>query len=226
MDKKDALKQIIAEMFQKDSREIGPDFFLKVRRFEGSVGSGILDAAIRRRLGITCPEIYSVRTYAELESAVLGLPKNEASDPTPERKNEVPIKLVGDDVGSTNVSCGIDIEMVENLPLEEDYWEAEFYKMLFSGNEIAYCLAQDNPRMHFAARWCAKEALRKCKPVYFDLDMAQIEVTVDERGMPSMRIRTENGGHRLPVALSLTHTEVLAAAIVVETEGEVDDVGH
>ena len=221
MDKKNALKQMIAEMFQKDSREIGPDFFLKVRRFEGSVGSGILDAAIRRRLGITCPEIYSVRTYAELESAVLGLPKHEANDQAVEDENGLPVNIIVDGNRLTNISCGIDIEMVENLPLEEDYWEADFYKMLFSGNEIAYCLAQENPRMHFASRWCAKEALRKCKAAYFELDMAQIEVTMDESGMPSLRIRTENGGHRLPVALSLTHTAVLAAAIVVE----VDDLG-
>jgi len=219
MDMKNALKQTVAEMFQKDPQEIGPNFPLKVRRFEGSVGRGILDAAIRRRLGITCPEVYSVKTYGELEAAVLRLPKDERDGRSPDNTKPLPMEVNLDGVGSTKIFCGIDIEMVDNLPLENNYWETDFYTMLFSSNEIEYCLAQENPRMHFAARWCAKEALRKCRPAYLELDMAQIEVTMDETGKPSLEVKTENGEQRLSVALSLTHTPVLAAAVVVDVDG-------
>ena len=72
--------------------------------------------------------------------------------------------------------------------------------------------------MHFASRWCAKEALRKCKPAYLELDMAQIEVTMDETGKPSLQMKTEQGERKLPVALSLTHTPLLAAAVVVDVD--------
>ena len=63
-----------------------------------------------------------------------------------------------------DLACGIDIERVDAMPVTDDYWEHEFYKESFSKDEIAYCLLQENPRMHFAARWCAKEALVKCDP--------------------------------------------------------------
>ena len=72
MDKKTALLELVSEIFQKDVQDIGRDFLLRTRRMEGSVGSGILDAAIRRRLGIVCPGVYGARTYGDLEDAVLG----------------------------------------------------------------------------------------------------------------------------------------------------------
>ena len=63
---------------------------------------------------------------------------------------------------ASGLTCGIDIEMVDNLPVVPDYWEDKLFTTTFTTSEIAYCLLQANPPMHFAARWCAKEALKKC----------------------------------------------------------------
>ena len=62
------------------------------------------------------------------------------------------------------------------MPVTDDYWEHEFYKESFSKDEIAYCVLQENPRMHFAARWCAKEALVKCDPAFKGQSFATMEV--------------------------------------------------
>ncbi len=52
---------------------------------------------------------------------------------------------------------GIDIEDISRF---KDKPEA-FYNRLFTENEINYCLSKRNPAPHFAARFCAKEAVFK-----------------------------------------------------------------
>ncbi len=218
IDKKTALLELVSEIFGKDVHDIGRDFLLRSRRLEGSVGSGILDAAIRRRLGVVCPGVYGARTYGDLEDAVLGdnkpKPIVESTDGTPVREAE----QVGERGAMwPGLACGVDIEMVENLPIAEDYWDADFYRNAFSSGEIAYCVQQEEPRMHFAARWCAKEALKKCHPEYMQLEMSQLEVVMNDAGRPSMRLRLENETRELEVAVSMSHTPVMATAIVVES---------
>ena len=70
--------------------------------------------------------------------------------------------------------------------------------------------------MHFAARWCAKEALRKCDPGFATADHTAIELVGDENGSIFLRHRSGDGGAvRLPHAVSVTHTAEMAAATVV-----------
>jgi phosphopantetheinyl transferase (holo-ACP synthase) len=85
------------------------------------------------------------------------------------------------------LACGIDIEMVENLPVVQDYWEDTFYTTTFTAAEIAYCLLQVHPPMHLTARWCAKEALKKCDPAYSHLTMDQLEVALTTTGAPLLQ---------------------------------------
>ena len=68
----------------------------------------------------------------------------------------------------------------------------------------------------FAAWWCAKEALKKCNPIYMRLEMSQIEVETVVAGRPSMRIRFHDETRELAVAVSMSYTPVMATAIVVE----------
>jgi 4'-phosphopantetheinyl transferase superfamily len=73
---------------------------------------------------------------------------------------------VQDNGATPSITCGVDIEMVVSLPVVADYWSDAFYCATFTPAEIAYCLLQDQPLVHFAAHWCAKEALKKCDPAY------------------------------------------------------------
>jgi phosphopantetheine--protein transferase-like protein len=114
------------------------------------------------------------------------------------------------------VSCGIDIELTENLPLTTDYWEEDFYKTHFTPAEIAYCLTKENPLVHFAARWCAKEALRKSDSAYLSEQMSNIEVSIDASGAPSLRHYANGKATTLDVAVSISHTPAAAAAMVIK----------
>jgi phosphopantetheine--protein transferase-like protein len=114
------------------------------------------------------------------------------------------------------VSCGIDIEMAENLPLATDYWEEDFYKAHFTPAEIAYCLTKENPLVHFAARWCAKEALRKCDSAYLSEQMSNIEVAIDAAGAPALRHYVNGKATTLDLAVSISHTPTAAAAMVIK----------
>jgi phosphopantetheine--protein transferase-like protein len=111
----------------------------------------------------------------------------------------------------------MDIEMVENLPRVQDYWDDPFYTATFTASETAYCLLQANPPLHFAARWCAKEALKKCDPAYSHMAMNQLEVALTATGAPVLQSATHGTWERLPVTVSLSHTTSMAAAVVIKS---------
>lgn len=206
-----AVEQLIAEFLDIAPEQITPDFSFAVRRMQGSIARANLDAALRRRLGIICPAIYTATTYGELKTAIFGgssssTPSASATPPT------LPLRALTDAPSS---ACGIDIEAVENLPPITDCWEQEFYCEHFSPSEIAYCLLQEDPRMHFAARWCAKEALKKCEPSWMPVSPAQIEVVSNGQSQPFFRYLGSADVQILPVNLSLSHTPQFAVAMVV-----------
>jgi phosphopantetheine--protein transferase-like protein len=107
------------------------------------------------------------------------------------------------------------MEMVDALPVESDYWKGEFYATHFTPAEIAYCLTKPEPRQHFAARWCAKEALKKCDARFASSDFIAIEVVIGPAGKPALRAKAGPNWIDLPHAASLTHTPLVAAAVVV-----------
>jgi phosphopantetheinyl transferase (holo-ACP synthase) len=113
------------------------------------------------------------------------------------------------------IACGIEIAMVESLPVVIDYWRDAFYSATFTPAEIAYCLLQDRPLVHLAARWCAKKALQKCDPAYLQADLRLLEVRVSARGAPYLCAVVDGHSTRLPFAVSLAHTTQAAVAVVV-----------
>jgi phosphopantetheinyl transferase (holo-ACP synthase) len=106
--------------------------------------------------------------------------------------------------------------MVENLPVVPDYWSDAFYSATFTPAEIAYCLLQARPLVHFAARWCAKEALKKCDPAYLQADLRTLEVQLNTSGAPYLCAVADGHSTPLPFAMSLSHTTQAAVAVVVK----------
>ena len=192
-----------------------PDLAFAGTRLQGSLARTRLYMAIEQQLGVACQAAYTARTYSELYAAIYDTAPADtalpalASPPTPkphEQLNGAP----------PSIACGIDIEMVESLPVVADYWSDVFYSATFTPAEIAYCLLQDQPPIHFVARWCAKEALKKCDPTYLHANLRTLEVTVSASGAPSLCAVAN--GHRtpLPFAVSLSHTTQMAIAVVVK----------
>jgi holo-[acyl-carrier protein] synthase len=216
MEQIEILRGIVAKLGDTEPDKIGPDFSLKTRALQGSVRRAALAAAIRRQLGVTCVSAYSVSTFGELEQAVFGkAPNNPGASQTSPREF-TPAVTFESGLDSAGIRCGMDVEMISELPEAADYREHEFYRDSFSPEEIAYCLLQENPRMHFAARWCAKEALHKCDPDFRNEKMCNVEVVRAETGEVSLRHRLNGTVRKLPHALSISHTDSFAAAFVVK----------
>ena len=173
MEKRDALIQIVSELLQVEPGGISSGLQLTGKGIQGSLGRTRLDAAVRKRIGIRCPAVYTAKSFGELEIAIFS---NSATSELPATSAPAQFNLKPSSEGPAPMACGIDIEDVESLPAASDYREDEFYKSSFTPAEIAYCVLQENPRMHFAARWCAKEALKKCDPTYLELEMSAIEL--------------------------------------------------
>jgi len=217
------LKQVVAELFEADFHAVNADFLLSTRRMQGSLARAKLDAAIRHRLGVKCRGVYSAQTFGELQEAVLGISVNGAEADMSDLSvrpvtNAKPSVMLGENrIGSVPVlSCGIDIEMVDSFPKVDDYWKDSFYTNSFSSVEIAYCLLQENPRMHFAARWCAKEALKKCESSYLSEEMKNLEV-VSSNGAPPIFRHYQNGiPVPIPFAVSMSHTPLMAVAMTIK----------
>jgi holo-[acyl-carrier protein] synthase len=213
------LLQTVAEFFGIDPSQIGADFPLAGRPVQSSLARARFYAAIQHRLGVQSQAIYAARTYGELEAAVCGTPASApatylsvAAQGNGEAGQIMHHKATGIEA---NISCGIDIEMVHHLPEVEDYWEEAFYRTSFTSAEIAYCLMQPDPRTHFAARWCAKEALKKCDPTYLHEAMANFEVAFTEDGAPFLRHYANGVATALPFAVSVSHTPQTAVAMVM-----------
>ena len=213
MEPKEKLRQIVAQLAGLTPDAIGTDFSLRSRGLQSSVRRAALAAAIRRHLGVNVADVYSVATFRDLETAVR---ESDAREVVSATKPDAASALSGVD----DLACGIDIEMVDAMPVADDYWEHEFYKESFSKDEIAYCLLQENPRMHFAARWCAKEALVKCDPAFKGQSFATMEVVRGKSGELSLAHHANGTSKKPALAVSISHTETMAAAVVVKRRKE------
>jgi phosphopantetheinyl transferase (holo-ACP synthase) len=72
--------------------------------------------------------------------------------------------------------------------------------------------------MHFAARWCAKEALVKCDPAFKGQSFSTVEVVRNESGELSLAHHANGAATTSPHAVSISHTETMAAAVVVRRQ--------
>lgn len=120
------------------------------------------------------------------------------------------------------VGVGIDIAPVARFERALRDPEDSFRDAVFTPAEAAYCESKRYPARHFAARFAAKEASLKALggagagvPPLHD-----VEVCVEDSGVPRIelhgRLRAIVESRRIEaIHVSLTHSEDLAAAIVV-----------
>ncbi len=84
---------------------------------------------------------------------------------------------------------------------------------LFTDGEQAYADRQAVPARHYAARFCAKEAVVKALELTV-WDARDIEVVHKPTGAPGVVLHGPLAGLG-PVALSITHTKLAAAAVAM-----------
>lgn len=119
----------------------------------------------------------------------------------------------------TASGVGIDLIEVERIRNSIKERGEIFLARLFTETEIAYCRRHQDSAIHFAGRFCAKEALAKALGLGFGKEVAwrEIEVINDERGAPHFTLHgslAERLGDKTPL-LSITHTKNYASAVVI-----------
>jgi holo-[acyl-carrier protein] synthase len=119
------------------------------------------------------------------------------------------------------IGVGIDIVDIERMDRALDRRQ-RLAERLFSGREIAYCMGRSCPAASFAARFAAKEAVRKaCSRALPGsvLEWREIEVSLDS-GRPEVHLAGKAASLAAEagiagLAVSLSHSRDHACAVVV-----------
>jgi len=120
------------------------------------------------------------------------------------------------------ISVGMDIIEIKRIEHSLKTFKGRFKDKYFTESEREYCSSKNKPSQHYAARFAAKEAVFKAfdGPWPKGCGHIDVEVVVDNQGKPSLKLSqtllseiTKSGVVRMH--LSLTHTRINAAAVVI-----------
>jgi phosphopantetheine--protein transferase-like protein len=103
------------------------------------------------------------------------------------------------------LDLGVDIELVSNFPVTDNYAGHSFYQDNFTPEEIAYCIQQPSPAESFAGLFCAKEAMVKADNRMKEFNFSQLTIKHSNEGKP-----LTDG-----FSLSISHAGGLAIAVAV-----------
>lgn len=111
----------------------------------------------------------------------------------------------------------VDIERIRTVAIRTP----RFLQRVFTARELDYCLGKADPYPSLAARFAAREAVRKLDPVFITgLSFHDTEVVLDPGGKPrlvlhgSILVRAREAGIK-DIALSLSHGREQAIAVVI-----------
>jgi len=115
------------------------------------------------------------------------------------------------------MAVGVDIEDIERFKDKSQ----EFIKRVFTPLEIEYCMKYSKPESHFAARFCAKEAVIKALTALniTNINLSEIEVFHNENRCPQVRI-LKPLDKNIKFDLSLSHDRSKAIAFVTADNQE------
>ena len=118
------------------------------------------------------------------------------------------------------MNIGCDIESVETFREKWKKNEINFFERVFSKEEIAYCKKFKDPSPHFAARFCAKEALVKAANRASKLLITDIEIVKTKNGSPECKLWKKRKGIEkfflsYEIFVSMSHTSDMAMACVL-----------
>lgn len=109
---------------------------------------------------------------------------------------------------------GIDIEKVERFKA----FNKTKLNRIFTKNEIDYVFKFENPTIHIAGIWCAKEATIKCLKNK-NIPLKKIEILHEENGAPYINLTPSFEEFLIPnncsfIDVSISHTDDDACAVV------------
>ena len=99
----------------------------------------------------------------------------------------------------------------------------KFLEKIFTQNEIVYCKKKAKSSQHFAVRFAGKEAVIKALSHYdVNVPFNQIEISNDERGIPSVRLLNDDLNH-FDIKISLSHSIETAMAVALVSKDSVQN---
>lgn len=122
------------------------------------------------------------------------------------------------------VGVGLDLEEVPRFAALLERWGERLSRRLFTEGERQYASGKGREASHYAARFAAKEATLKALSVPSGLSWHEMEVVGGGRRPPRivLRGRALEAARALGVEhlhLTLTHTDAIAAAVVIAEGG-------
>ncbi len=115
------------------------------------------------------------------------------------------------------VGIGVDLVEVARVEAAIEKWGERFVKRVFTPAEVEYCRMHASCGIHYAARFAAKEAVRKATGE--NLKWTDVEITNEVQGKPVVRLSGRNltgeGTENTEILLSISHTDEYAVAYVV-----------
>lgn len=107
---------------------------------------------------------------------------------------------------------GVDIEDISRF----DGKDNAFYERIFTPVEIEYCSTKKNYAAHYAARFCAKEAVFKALSAagVDNILITQIEIYNDKTGCPHVRLLNSDFNCRINISLSHEKEKAIAFAML------------
>ena len=108
-------------------------------------------------------------------------------------------------------SIGVDIEDIERFINKDEM----FLNRIFTQGEIEYCKSKISPHQHFAARYCAKEAVFKALSAFGEkgIEFKTIDI-YHQNKVPCIRFLSELND-KYQAKLSLSHDKTKAVAYVI-----------
>ena len=119
-------------------------------------------------------------------------------------------------MNNIDFNVGIDCEDIDRCRKMLPELESGLQRNMFSEDEHYYCRSHHDPAPHYAARWCAKEALLKACNSFYKVDLRLVSVGKAQDGSPffvldDMALLELN----LRISLSMTHSRKTAMAIAM-----------
>ncbi len=119
------------------------------------------------------------------------------------------------------VGTGIDLIQVARIKKAAKRWNDKFLSRIYTPREISYCRGKREKYVHFAARFAAKEAVRKA--LGEGMSWKEVEITNGCLGKPEVKLTGQagkigrsQGAKEIFLSLSHDHDYAIAQAVVTK----------
>jgi len=113
------------------------------------------------------------------------------------------------EINSMDISIGIDLAEIGRFSKIEK--ESRFAKNIFTSREIESCFKKKNPAESLAARFAAKEAVKKT--LKENVRFNEIEIINEKTGKPEINFIDKKLNKKYKPLISITHADKYALAV-------------